>query len=98
MREYLLDLQSKARTGDPDSVFALASEYSTGGGMLRADPVKAAKWMKKGAEMGHAVSQMLFASMCATGTGVPKDDVAAARWMHAGAEQGSSNAALALAE
>ena len=97
VRKEVHELQSKARAGDTKAVFALASEYSTGG-WLSADPVKAATWMRKAAELGHAVGQILYGSMCASGNGVPKDEAAAAKWFQAAAEQGSSNAAFVLAD
>jgi TPR repeat protein len=91
-REYIRDLCAKANAGDSEAEFALASEYMSDGQFLRPDPIKEAKWMKRSAEHGHAVAQLLLASMYSNGMGVPKDDVAAAKWCLASAQQGSSNA------
>ena len=43
-RTYVIELLSKAQAGDPQSMFFLAMDYRPGG-VIRTDPVKAAKWM-----------------------------------------------------
>jgi TPR repeat protein len=65
--------------------------YYKGEGVPK-DYSKAAEWLVKAAEQGHANAQFLLGTMYTDGKGVLKDSIKAAEWLAKAAEQGDASA------
>lgn len=53
-----------------------------------ADPIEAAKWIRRAADQGESRAQFNLAAMYDQGRGVQKDPKEAAKWMRKAADQG----------
>ena len=56
------------------------------------DYAEGTKWFRRAAEMGHAESQYVYASMCIEGIGVEKNPTEGIKWLRKAAEQGDVDA------
>lgn len=88
-------LVAQADAGDADAIHALCYGHLYGDGLPK-DPAAAHAWCGKGAALGLASTQTLFAETYRHGVGVAKDDGAAKRWYTAAAEQGHVHAQMML--
>jgi len=88
-------VKARADHGDPDAQIRLAQMYSSGDGVVK-DPVKAAKWHRKAAELGSARGQCLLGLDYAEGTGVKQNMVEALKWIRKAADQGWPSAQFDL--
>ena len=70
--------------------------YNTGEGVPQ-NYRKAAKWVRRAAEQGHADAQFTLGLMYYHGEGLPQDNQEAARWARKAAEQGQVEAQYNLA-
>lgn len=67
------------------------------GHRVAKDPVQAAYWYKKAADMGNADAQNILGYLYLHGIGVPQDQAQAARWFTRGTGGGSHGAKMNLA-
>jgi len=82
-----------------DAQSKLASTYQTGYvGVFEPDYAKAAKWYKKAAEQGDALSQVNLGEMYLKGEGVLKSWKRGVRWLRKAADQRYALGELKLAE
>jgi uncharacterized protein len=66
-------------------------------GVLR-DYAEAVDWLRKAADLGHAVAQCNLGFAYTNGRGVDKDDAQAVLWYRKAAEQGQADAQRSLGE
>ncbi len=69
--------------------YCLSLLYLHGKG-VRADPVEAARWMSKSAQLGHTEAQISMGVFYFNGIGVPQDEESALAWFHQATITGSS--------
>lgn len=80
--------------------FELGYAYEYGnfhGWRVARDPVKAATWLRRAAEAGHARAQYLLGLELSRGWGVAQDDATAQRWFSRAADQAYAPACFHLA-
>lgn len=83
-----------ANNGNETALIKLALEYDDG--VFGNDPGEAAKWARKGAELGFSQCQTILALFYWSGNGVSKDLVEAAKWARKAAEQDDPQAQYML--
>jgi TPR repeat protein len=72
------NLLSQAGQGDADAQLSLGEKYAKGEGVAK-DPVEAARWFRRAAEVGgNAIAQNSLGEMYARGDGVPQNEEEAA--------------------
>ena len=76
-----------ARNNDAAAQRNIGHLYRYGKGVAR-DPVEAAKWYRRAAELGFHRAQANLASLYLKGEGVPQDYAEAAKWFFQAARQG----------
>lgn len=86
-----------AKAGDVAAMRNIGTLYRLGQGVAR-DPVQAASWYRKAADLGFARAQSNLGELYLTGEGVKRDAAEAARWFHSAASQGDGLAAFSLAQ
>lgn len=96
-------LQTKARRGDPESQWEVASYYEDGvkdadrNVVVRQNLKNAFVWYQKAAEQGHAAAQVALGVFLSTGTGVALDNEAAIYWTEKAFQSGGAVAAHNMA-
>jgi TPR repeat protein len=85
-------LEEKARQGNSESQYQLASIYRAGRG-VRPDPDRAFAWMKKAADGGNAKAQYGLAAMYFGGHGTEVDMEQAQLWARRAEASGYADAA-----
>lgn len=89
-------LSECSRRGNAPSMVYLADMLEAGRGSdLGADPVAAARWLRRAAESGYAVAQFHLGVALLLGRGVAADVAEARHWLRRAAAQGDADA-LAL--
>jgi TPR repeat protein len=86
-------LRLPAESGDRVAIDSLARAY-----LYRENYEEAARWYRRGAELGYQNSQVNYAWMLLQGRGVARDDSEAFRWFLAAANSGHPYSYLATAE
>lgn len=84
-------LLEKARYGDPEAQFSLATAYDSGYGVPQ-DHSSAAHWYEKAAEQGHAWARFNLGVLNEEGLGVPQNRANALHWYRMAAEAGLAEA------
>lgn len=84
-------LETRAKTGDREAQYQLASLYRSGRGVDQNDAL-AFKWMKSAAGQGHTKAQYSLGSMYLSGHGTNVDTVVARSWLQKAAAQGHQQA------
>jgi dipeptidyl aminopeptidase/acylaminoacyl peptidase/TPR repeat protein len=87
--------RARAEEGDPAAQYELGLAY-VAGREVGADPVEAARWLRRAAEQGHAKAQVRLGDMYGKGSGVAKDEAEALRWYRRAAEHGEAHAEHAI--
>lgn len=80
---------SAAESGDAAAAFALGVMYRKGLG-VRQDSTRAAKWLRRSADLGLARAQTSIGALYADGEGVPQSRAEAMRWTRLAADQGDA--------
>ncbi len=91
----LVDVKSRAESGDASAQYALARAYETGSG-IQKNGQQAALWYRKAAEQGNAKAQNSLGVLYWLGDGVDKDKKEAVEWYRKAARQGDPNAMFNL--
>lgn len=91
-REQWLSLAERQNTS---AMINLANLYEQGKG-VDPDPVAAAEWLTKAADLGDSRAQLNLGLAYERGAGVPRDPRRAADWFRLAAEQGDGTAAFNL--
>ncbi len=94
-KPYIVQLQARARRGDPKAQFDLGVCYRFGQGVPQ-DEAAAVAWYLKAAEQGYDKAQYNLGVCYDGGTGTPKDHAEAAKWYRRAAHQGHAKAAYNL--
>ena len=81
------DLKSKAETGDVQSQYLLAMNYTHGHGVIQNHET-AVKWFQKAAQAGHLDSQFMLGAALTSGRGIKQDRGQAIHWLTKSAEAG----------
>jgi TPR repeat protein len=87
------ELRQAAESGDRVAIEYLATAY-----LFRENYEEAARWYRRGAELGNPESQVNYAFLLLRGRGVARDESEAFRWFRAAAHSGYAYAYLATAE
>ena len=82
-----------ARQGDAKAMATLGRFF-----FVRGDSLRAAEWVGKAAETGHAGAQLDFGKLCAQGQGVEADLVEAYKWIWLATWSDAPGADATLAE
>lgn len=90
-------LQRRAKTGDFEAQYQLASLYRAGRGVAQDDTL-AFKWMKRAAEGGHIRAAYSLGTMYLSGRGAAVDVAAARNWLKTAASAHHEQAIRLLAE
>ncbi len=85
-----------AEKGDGHAMFYLGILLRTGSVNLPADPVAAAKWFRRGADLGNAFCTIQLARMMRNGEGVVKDAARSVAMLKEMAEQGNGDVQVEL--
>ena len=80
-------LEKRAKSGDREAQYQLASLYRSGRGVA-ADDAIALKWMRAAADQGHAKAQYSMGKMFVSGRGTIADIAAGKVWLQKAAAQG----------
>lgn len=80
--------RASANSGDTGSMVRLAELYMEGD-VVELDKEVAAKWYRKGAELGNVTAQYKLATCYHNGEGIEEDQEEAAKWMLKAAEKGA---------
>ncbi len=86
-----------AEAGDPIAQYNLGKLFEFGGGALRQDYVRAARWYREAAAQGVAAAENNLGLMHAQGRGIPRDTARAAELWQAAAANGYALAQYNLA-
>jgi TPR repeat protein len=87
------ELRRAAESGDRVAIDSLATAY-----LFRENFEEAARWYRRGAELGYQNSQVNYAWMLLKGRGIARDESEAFRWFLAAANSGHPYSYLATAE
>ena len=96
-------LQIKARRGDAESQWEVASSYedgvegAAGTVIVRQNLKRAFEWYQKAAEQGHAAAQVALGILLSTGKGTTLDNEAAIYWTEKAFQSGDALAAHNMA-
>lgn len=90
------ELEQIARSGNSDAQYRLGMRYFRGENNESPDPVRAAPWLRKAAESGHAQAALQLGLMHRDGRGVTRDPKLARIWFNAAANRGLAIARSAL--
>ncbi len=86
-----------AKKDHPAAAALCGVSYWFGNGIAR-DPAEAARWFRKGAELGNSRAMLGFGNALESGQGVPMDKKQAVEWWTKAAEQGEPLAMNRLGE
>jgi hypothetical protein len=85
-------LLRQAEAGDQEACYRLGLAFLNGDPEHPKDEDTARRWLRRGAELGHAEAAVQFAQMLRWGAGGPKDLNAATTWLRHAAQAGSAEA------
>lgn len=97
MNNEIIELLSKANSGNADSQDQLGDSYFDGIG-IEQDHAKAFEWYLRAAEQGHGKAQYNVAYAYANGIGTQKNTSEAIKWYGKSADQGVALAQYVLAK
>ncbi len=97
MNNEIIELLSKANSGNADSQNQLGDAYFDGIG-IEQDHAKAFEWYLRAAEQGHGKAQYNVAYAYANGIGAQKNTSEAIKWYGKSADQGIALAEYVLAK
>jgi TPR repeat protein len=78
-----------AEKGNGEAANFLGVMFESGQGDLPCDPIQAAAWYRRAADLGDPEGMLNLGRMYHAGTGVPRDEVQALRWYYKAAARGS---------
>jgi uncharacterized protein len=90
-------LEKRARQGNANDQYLLASLYRIGRGVPQSDSL-ALTWMREAANNGHVRAQYSLATIYLAGRGTPVDAVQAEYWAERAAAGGHENALALIAQ
>ena len=92
-------LLARAEAGDAEAQFKVGQCYRYGDERsgVKQDYARAAAWLRKAAEQGHAQAQSEFGTMLDDGKGVEENEEEAVAWYRKSAEQGNPYGEINLA-
>ena len=93
----IAEIEAAADAGVTEAVFLMGTAFDEGLGK-EADPVRAAAWHRRAAEMDHVLGQHNLGNNYAAGRGVAEDPAAAVEWWTRAAERGDAITQLRLGE
>jgi hypothetical protein len=91
-RRQSTSLLRRAEAGDQEACYRLGLAFLHGDPEHPKDEDTARRWLRRGAELGHAEAAVQFAQMLRWGAGGPKDLNAATTWLRHAAQAGSAEA------